>query len=434
MKKKKVSRKERERLRRVIAGAGRKKKPTQKISKRTARLLKPLDKAPFKNAAAPIEFEAHHPYYSPSSGLPLAMLCPGSKNLIDWLIKTDQLPAQVVEDWQTEGTLLHSKMFPGEDLEGLDEEQTAIVEEIREEVAKIVRGAISVEYEVRLVIRDQAGNVLTYGTADIVAVFPGKVVVIDAKFGRLVHRTFLTVQGLGYCVGAMQQFDKPKADFWSLHPRIRVYGNDGQDIGMQVHRQHFDNAIPGQDAVEYVRQIIGTAEMSPNDYRPSLNACHFCKALGACKAAEKKNMSLVERNEQMPAEPAEFDDYYRKLKAAEKWVKAAVTEWRQKLSQGQPSNGYYLLATKGKRKVGDVALARVKLQAAAAVKGHNNPLVPEAPELAAFLAAGNYSLKSLQKLYKAFFTEKEFYAVMGGAVQEGAGVTRIQERRTADDD
>ena len=123
----------------------------------------------------------------------------------------------VVADCLTRGVDANARTpFP------LNGEQEALVDDALAQARIIIEGADKVFIEERVVLIDANFDELTYGTADILAVFGDLVKVCDVKFGRqrvdINHGQFKV-----YGAAAAQRFDATAVEVHVIQPRLKHY-------------------------------------------------------------------------------------------------------------------------------------------------------------------------------------------------------------------
>lgn len=207
----------------------------------------------------------HHP--AGPSRLGRIALCPGSYRLMQ------EAEAQGLDpgsDAASEGTLLHSRVDPGQPLEDLAPEQRVMVEKCRAYEAEFFAGSLSSggDLEVQVV---RADNVLLFGTLDRFALYPHMVRVIDWKFGRgVLHREMMSWQMKAYAIGAMQKFGVTRASVSVYQPRENTVFSDEYQVS---------------DAdLEAIAAVVEAAKAVDAPLRPSAVACQYCAAKPVCPA------------------------------------------------------------------------------------------------------------------------------------------------------
>lgn len=295
----------------------------------------------------------HHPLFSPSGGLPRALLCPGSP----WLVEKLRGAGLVTDDAASpaaaaEGTLLHSRIHPEAPLDDLTGEQAAMVERVREVVREETRGAREIIYETTVMVLDEDGNVLTFGTLDVAAVWekpdvPAKL--IDAKFGRAEPSpTFLSVQGASYSQGVMPIFERDAVDFVSVHPRLEL-----------VHREEHRGF---RELTARIRGIIEHSKANRGLFHPSAEACAFCPALGFCRHAAREVAHALE--ETLPLERTTPEVLARELEVAKlavPWAEARKDRAIELIRAGARIPGWGFVEKAGRRVVVDPPAALERL-------------------------------------------------------------------------
>ena len=288
---------------------------------------------------------AHHPSFSPSSGLPRAHLCPGSVGLVA-MLRAMGLLHDRTNPAAEEGKLLHSKLRPEASLDDLTEEQTRHVENARRFIAERTRGPVEVRYEVPMVFLLPGGEVLTFGTADVVAIFAdGRVVVIDLKFGRAApSETFVLIQGAAYVRMAMDTFSAERGEFWFFHPRLEI--------------QHHA-LFHGLEAV--TARILGIVERVKKDPRlfvPGPEQCTYCDGLGVCGAAADAGTRILEHASEIAAISAEqFGVELNRVEFVEGWAKARKERAIELIESGARVPGWGVKDMAGDREILDLDMA-----------------------------------------------------------------------------
>jgi hypothetical protein len=349
---------------------------------------------------------AHHPRFSPSGGLPRALLCPGSATIVPTLPHQDQSTPEAEE-----GTLLHERTAHGP-LDGLTAEQAVLVARAQEFAASKHRpGAIfsGVEEVVDAVLDLGNGeaDVELWGTVDFYEVFDdGTAIVIDYKFGRAEpQENFLAVQGLAYAVMLSHQFafsTLERVDFYSYHPRLEV----------ETHLE-ITNLEQGEETIV---RIMNDADAYPGKFTPGLEACRYCPALAVCPAVARESLALVERNEQFPSDPDRFDELVDQLDLAEKWLNRAREECRQRIKAGQPSRKWTTETKKGRRSVVDPIGLWEAIEGSCGWRD--------------FLLTATFPIAKVQQV--SGMKPKAFYDAAGDTIQHGEDYIAVVRRKEDD--
>jgi len=206
---------------------------------------------------------AHHPA-GPSRLLSLD-LCPAS------LRESAGLERQSAE--ATWGTGMHAATLgtPPDDLSDYDRGLVELARTfIEDELAPRLPGKAAKEV---FLIVERESRVVNWGTAD--AVFlgeDGRALVIDLKFYRTpISEESLTLQTANYAAAILPYFDRVETVGYNPITRITL-------------RTTYEQAdLPR--IVGRIEGIIGAAQEPDAPYRPSLEACAYCPAVGRCKAA-----------------------------------------------------------------------------------------------------------------------------------------------------
>ena len=281
---------------------------------------------------------AHHATYSPSGGFPRAALCYGASTLINHLKALNVLQRKV-NPAAEEGTKLHERIPESASLSDLEEEQASAVSQVRRFVASKSNGCDGLHHELPLVFEHE-GREITFGTADVVIVYPSKVVVIDAKFGRAQPMPmFLNVQGAVYAKMAMEHFDVDCAEFYSLHPRL--------ERGLC----HCETFTDREQLTRTLLGILETAEKYPNTLTPGYQQCVYCPAFGWCEAAAKSGTQILGLPlDDSDAPPRVLASQLELARFVEKWVAARREVAKKCIENGMRVPGWGLQRRAGRRK------------------------------------------------------------------------------------
>lgn len=296
---------------------------------------------------------AHHP--AGPSRLGRIRLCPGSLHLSQEAERLNALPK--TSGAAEEGTLLHSRVFPHEEVADLTVEQQRLVLLAREYVEEKFKYADGTAYEELLQIKYER-RILTFGTSDAVAFFEGKngakgrVVVVDFKFGydhlepKIVHP-----QLEAYAVAAMQEYDVDYAEAYAFHVRSQTE--------YQCEFYWADCYLPE------IARVIDHAERHPAELHPSISACKYCPARAICPALK----SQVAENALIKINPLAIDELMLPEKISEAlqvagqasvWADAVKGLARDMAIRGVEIPGYEL-RERNVRRVNDVAKAYEQL-------------------------------------------------------------------------
>lgn len=169
-----------------------------------------------------------------------------------------------------------------------------------------------------------------FGTADAVAVFPDRVVIVDFKFGRgEIDTSTVYWQALAYAHMAMQKYDRPEASVHVLKAR-------GEIEFFHV----FQRGDGGLEALDYVlrRAYAPDAVRTPSDA-----ACRYCRAKAICPEfpATVAESAVV----QVPAAEITTERLREALDVAyklEPWCSAVKAAAKDLLMVGGKLDGYEL--------------------------------------------------------------------------------------------
>lgn len=233
-----------------------------------------------------------HSDFGPSS-LDRRERCPGSYN------QEKDLPSFETEN-STEGTRLHEVIASAiqkfcdtdEEITFADDEEYAAIafEKFKSIMAKAAlphsteiseRKDLTLEVEHHLELF-YLGATVMFGTADVVAVLPDRVVIIDWKFGhRAVTEAANNNQGASYAVMAMLKYGKSQAEVHFVNPVIG---------------QHTSHTFTQPDSIKrYILNIITACKAENAPLIPGEDQCRYCKANhhGTCPAIHRTAENLV---------------------------------------------------------------------------------------------------------------------------------------------
>jgi hypothetical protein len=284
-------------------------------------------------------------------------------------------------DAAEEGTAMHHAAETG-DMTGLNDEQQAQVKECLEYTKLICELATQTFNELQL---DVAG--LTFGTADVVAIYPDHGHVIDYKFGRNpVDDADVNLQGWAYALGVFHMFPVERVTVHFLMPRL--------DAGTK-------NTFT-RDEVPRLRTriaaVIDRAESPDAPANPEPKACQYCNRKASCPALASKALMIPTGNKwDLPAnlDPSAITDPTQMAKILplvpliESWASAIKANALEMARNGQQIPGYSLRHRSGKRVIKDVLTAFDVLQTNFGVELHD------------FLPACSVSIGAVEDAVKA---------------------------------
>lgn len=226
----------------------------------------------------------HHPC-GPST-LGRLMECPASLHL-------SAGEPDVESDEAKEGTLLHKsvrKLVGDNDpnwAEGLNEEQCDAVGRCHDFFDEVTDSDFRCGFprfwmEKRVEISDARGDI-NWGTVDVIAITPQKIIVIDWKFGRKIKEDSLVLQVSNYAAAAVQDIPEIRKhsglpiEAWVFFPRLH----------RKINRLRW-RATTGEDAIPQVaasvRHVIDTAKAAKDTNARPGNWCDYCPHLPNCEA------------------------------------------------------------------------------------------------------------------------------------------------------
>ena len=276
-----------------------------------------------------------HHKYSPSR-LQQLKECPGSARMQEGLPEVRTPEAD-------EGTMLHERVAT-RNLAGLTTEQETLVRECLAFVdGLIAKGGegVQVFYEVRLEIKRVDGKVLTYGTADVVILYPdGTAKVVDWKFGRTpVTEAARNLQLASYAVGVMQKYNVSAVEVIVFQPRIHAVTS-------------YTFTKPA-NILHNIGLVIAAAE----DDRLVLNAgdaCRYCTAKAICPAFRAKFSALDGSEKRDLTDPAILLEYWEKSKVVERFIKEVKEAVEAYVEENGELGGWKFKEKPGNREITDV--------------------------------------------------------------------------------
>ncbi len=247
-------------------------------------------------ASAIVAPKDHHEF--PPSALNRFASCPASyKVCLGWAS-----PQSAASE---RGTLLHRAVYDDETYLSLPEADRAAINFIRENHLKPYpeeQGYIHL-HEHRMILKDENGEEINFGTCDILLLDPTKTVAMvkDWKFGNIpVPPAFRNFQLIDYALSAMQEFTTVKTVFVEVVQPALEMGSEGaeenpdkaNDKVAEFHREDEEVLL---EAIRLVIRRCREANLdNPADYSCTPENCRFCNRLG-CMAHRQKmeqNFSL----------------------------------------------------------------------------------------------------------------------------------------------
>lgn len=237
---------------------------------------------------------SHHKF-SPSS-MKQIIACPGSVNAQKYVKNVSNdfadegtvahwVMAHMLDAWKRGVTLSNGDII-GVDLDKVDEMNVdnpsrwlndEMVNHVRKMVDLVVERCVELDgylhIEVRVDLTDYFAD--GYGTADVIIIADGKLVVMDLKYGKGVQVDAVrNEQLMTYALGAFSMYDHlygfDEIELWILQPRLH----------------HVDSYTCGVEELEAfgrtVVQAIELAERHDAPRNPGAAQCKFCRARGFC--------------------------------------------------------------------------------------------------------------------------------------------------------
>lgn len=281
--------------------------------------------------------DIHHPF-SPSR-LERFALCPGAHHLCLNIPETSSPEAQ-------EGRLLHKAAEEGKDGETyktLTADQQMLVDDclrIVDLYAPFGSGKVSREVELSMV--DEAFNVLTSGTADLIVEHSDHVVVADWKMGRIpVTNAHENIQLRAYAAMAAKTFSAASVKVIVHQPRIK-----------KTTEAVFDSS-DFDFIVEQVKGIVKACETGTMLCYGEIQ-CRYCTGKAVCpeyqrnQAANTTELAKYERASAI-TNPELLGDLLNKWKAVEKFGESLEHHAKKLLMGDVAIPGWELKSTRGKR-------------------------------------------------------------------------------------
>lgn len=214
-----------------------------------------------------------HHSFSPSK-LDQIRACPGSYQM------QLGIPDPEVSEYALEGALLHERVA-SRDIKDLTSSQEELLESCWMFLDDMVSEGDEIFYEHKMDIRSENGDVLTFGTADVLVRHnDGRVSVIDWKFGFTpVKNAAMNPQIAAYSAAAMDFFKASECTGYIYQPRLK-----------SVSYFTFTNR---QAIVKNIEHIIKLALGEKLILLASDEACRYCKARLGCPAFRAKYQHIA---------------------------------------------------------------------------------------------------------------------------------------------
>lgn len=345
----------------------------------------------------------HHPNYSPSS-LDRRRLCPASMKMEAEAIAQGCLSED--SEYAEEGIFLHKcaqNLTYEIDNRKCDDEQKELVSgciEFTTMYAQSKEGA-ELSYEVPVEITGSDFSELTFGTIDVLIIWPDKTaVIVDYKFGRgEVPEAKDNLQLKAYALGVMQKFGVDYVEAHILQPRLKFHSSHTfRDAG---------------NLLLEIEEIKKICESDSPEFCPGIQQCKYCAAQLCCpesikeveRIADTKAVMKIEHITDITDEKT-ISELYSKAQLAKKIISAI--EFHAKdfaVKNGGKVGNYVIKAKSGARKIEDASAVYNKL---------SNSTLPLGPS--EFASICTVSVAKLEKTLadvhaqRLGLTKKEIYA------------------------
>jgi len=190
--------------------------------------------------------------------------------------------------WAQEGTAMHHAMET-QDLTGLDGEQRVCVEKCWEVFEEETKDAKEIHKELTLEIADSK----TFGTADLIALWPKKAFIGDAKFGRIaVTDAKINLQGWAYAIGLFERYpDIDDIAVMFVQPRLTKVTSH------TFNRQKDFDRIKGRVDSIIERAALARKSKKKDYYSPNETSCLYCGHRASCPAVSKLAVQVARVND-----------------------------------------------------------------------------------------------------------------------------------------
>ena len=206
-----------------------------------------------------------HAFASPSK-LEALSLCP-------YMARNCQERPEKTSEAAERGRKLHQAVYDEEIYAGLTPEDQAAVDHVRQGIfGEFDKPGFVIEFEVMVHIKDdEDGEVLSFGTVDTIIHTEDWTLAIgqDQKFGSwMVNPAIENRQLHGYAVGIFQEH--PECERVGLQVEQPKYAGVNDEL-FTVERSDYDALY--EETTSVIKNAI---EATPEDARPSTDACRFC--------------------------------------------------------------------------------------------------------------------------------------------------------------
>lgn len=196
--------------------------------------------------------------------------------------------------------------------------------------------------EVKLEVKDENGEVLTEGTADVVGEdYQNILTVIDWKFGRgAVPEASENFQLATYCAGAMQKYRKSRAIGYIFQPRIGF-----------ISRHEFRSEEAIVSNIKTIRNMASGEKLILNARE---EACKYCRAKSKCPAFASKFAALTTAPDYDLSSEENLVRLYDASKIAEKYIREIKSAVESYIQEHGACGRYILKERAGTRECTDI--------------------------------------------------------------------------------
>lgn len=228
----------------------------------------------------------HHPFGG--SRLGLRSDCPGSYAMEEEAVRRDMVLEEYAEDAR-EGSDLHALLPRHFGLLKLEDEPRMAVEKARAWIAAVTEGASSVLYEVPLELWLD-GELLLFGTADVVALFPDRPhLILDIKFGRVeADKGAIVWQLLAYgCAYGLSRRPRNGVQLRAFQSRLGIEWGGAEYTISQLEKEAFS-----------IKGVIDRSMLSPKALFKG-PWCRLCRGKSICPEWQTE-LAMVPKKEFLP--------------------------------------------------------------------------------------------------------------------------------------
>lgn len=278
----------------------------------------------------------HDPFGGSSIGRRAA--CPGSYHQ-EQEAEAQGISIDAALDAADLGTLAHSRVPEDQPVDDLPEDLRWAVNWVRGALEVYLESAKEIYFERQMALWDRK-KLISFGTADCIGVFSNSLRVIEFKFGRgALYKENIEWQGKFYAACAMQEFNKSQCEVIVIQPFC----------GGEQFRETYKSK---REIVKEIKRIKKQCISHPEDLRPSLAACQWCKAKAICPAfsaevLERLPSTVNQLNKLGSSKLARALEFAHLVLP---WAKQVQSLARDRLNEGKEIDGWTL----GERNVREV--------------------------------------------------------------------------------